>query len=317
MPKVSVLCNTYNHEAYIAQCLDGFLAQETTFDVEYLIHDDASTDNTVAILKDYDQRYPGKFKLWLETENQFSKGVGIIDLNMSRASGEYIAVCDGDDYWCDPHKLQRQVDYLDAHPECSLTVHAHRVILASDPTKATDHVYSRYEVTVSLQDILKVPAAQFAYSSYLFRHKDANYPPAYRTLGFTDLPRLIYSASIGDVHFDPRIQSVYRRGVPNSFVYRNVANSQSALANIQKRLAFYTALREELPAEQAILDQHVQESTLYLASKSRNAKLLFQTAKDIGYTKISLNRWIVLLSDLLFPRLIYAYRQHKRQNTLA
>lgn len=317
MPKVSVLCNTYNHEAYIAQCLDGFLAQETTFEVEYLIHDDASTDNTPAILKDYASRYPGKFNLWLETENQFSKGVGIIDLNMSRATGEYIAVCDGDDYWCDPHKLQRQVDYLDTHPECSLTVHAHRVILASDPTKATDQVYSPNECTVPLRSILQVPAALFAYSSYLFRRKDAHYPATYRTLGFTDLPRLIYSASIGVVHYDPRIQSVYRRGVPNSFVYRNVVNSTGALANIQKRVTFYTALRDVLPHERDILDAHVHESTLYLASKSRNAKLLFQTAKTIGYTKIPFKRWIVLLSDLYFPNLISAYRQHKRQNTLA
>lgn len=317
MPKVSILCNTYNHEAYITQCLDGFLAQTTTFEVEILIHDDASTDHTPQILQDYAQRYPDRFKLWLQRENQFSQGVGIIDLNLSRATGEYIAVCDGDDYWCDPLKLQRQVDYLDAHPECSLTVHAHRVILASDPNQATDQLYNPNECTVSMHDILKVPAAQFAYSSYLFRRNDADYLAAYRTLGFTDLPRLIYSASIGVVHYDPRVQSVYRRGVPNSFVYRNVANRQSALLNIQRRVAFYTALREELPQERALLDQHIQESTLYLASKSRNVKLLFQTAKNIGYTKIPLSRWIVLLSDLLFPQLIYAYRQHKRQNTLA
>jgi glycosyltransferase involved in cell wall biosynthesis len=317
MPKVSVLCNTYNHEAYIAQCLDSFLAQETSFEVEYLVHDDASTDRTPQILRDYDQRYPGKFKLWLQTENQFSKGIGIIDLNMSRATGDYIAVCDGDDYWCDPHKLQRQADYLDAHPECSLAVHAHRILLANDPTQTTEHKFSPIERDFTLREMLETPPTPFAYSTFMFRRKDADYGPAFRTLGYTDLPRLIYSASIGTVHYTPLIQSVYRRGVANSYVYRNVAVTGGALHHVRKRIAFYTAIRAVLPTQHDIIDTILQELTLYEAAKSKALVRLFKTAKAIGFTKIPLKRWIVLLGDLLLPGLMSVYRQHKRQRTLA
>ena len=262
-------------------------------------------------------RYPDRFTLWLQTENQFSKGIGIIDLNLSRATGEYIAVCDGDDYWCDPLKLQRQVDYLDAHPECSLTVHAHRVILASDPSQRIDQCFDSIEREVSLREILHAPSTPFAYSTFMFRRKDADYGPAYRSLGFTDLPRSIYSASIGTVHYDPRIQSVYRRGVPNSYVYQFIASTDGALANIRKRIAFYTALLDHLPSEREFLKAKVNELTLYLASKSKDVSLLLKTAQKVGWTKIPLQRWFVLVGDLVVPGLMSSYRQHKRQRTLA
>lgn len=119
-PMVSICCAAFNHAAYIAQALDSFLAQQCDFPIEILIHDDASTDGTDEILRDYQRRYPDVVKPLFEEENQYSKGVAIDPtFNYSRAQGKYIALCEGDDYWCDPEKLQRQVDFMEAHPECT------------------------------------------------------------------------------------------------------------------------------------------------------------------------------------------------------
>lgn len=118
-PLVSISCITYNHAAYIRQCLDGFIMQQTDFAYEVLIHDDCSTDGTTEIIREYAEKYPDVIKPMYETENQYSQGkpIGTSVWNLPRAKGTYVAICEGDDYWTDPLKLQKQVDILEAHSE--------------------------------------------------------------------------------------------------------------------------------------------------------------------------------------------------------
>jgi hypothetical protein len=119
-PLVSICCVTYNHAATVAQTLDGFLAQRGDMDVEILIHDDASADGTPEILRRYAQQYPNVVKPLFETENQYRKGTAMdATFNFPRATGKYIALCEGDDYWVDPHKLQKQISCLNEHPGCT------------------------------------------------------------------------------------------------------------------------------------------------------------------------------------------------------
>lgn len=119
-PLVSVWCLTYNHESYIEDALEGFLIQETDFPFEILIHDDASTDRTANIIQEYEARYPNLIKPIYQTENQYSKGNQPELFNSKRAKGEYIALCEGDDYWIDAKKLQKQVDFLQRNSEFGL-----------------------------------------------------------------------------------------------------------------------------------------------------------------------------------------------------
>ncbi|UVR29774.1 glycosyltransferase [Bacteroides fragilis] len=120
-PLVSICCITYNHVAHISQCLDGFLMQKTTFIFEILIHDDASTDGTADIIRKYVAKYPHLIKPVYQVENQYSKGVKIMSTyNYSRARGKYIALCEGDDYWIDPLKLQKQIDVLESDSSIGL-----------------------------------------------------------------------------------------------------------------------------------------------------------------------------------------------------
>lgn len=118
---VSISCITYNHAPFIRECLDGFIMQKTNFSFEVLIHDDASTDGTTEIIKEYEEKYPDIIKPLYEEENQWIKGRrGSAVFNFPRAKGKYIALCEGDDYWTDPLKLQKQVDFLEANNEYSL-----------------------------------------------------------------------------------------------------------------------------------------------------------------------------------------------------
>lgn len=119
-PLVAIKCLTYNHGAYIRQCLDGFVMQETDFTFIAIVHDDASTDNTADIIREYAEKYPDIIKPIYETENQYSKHDGSLRRVVNNAipkSVKYIAICEGDDYWTDPLKLQKQVDFLESNPE--------------------------------------------------------------------------------------------------------------------------------------------------------------------------------------------------------
>lgn len=116
-PLVSICCISYNQENYIRDAIEGFLMQKTTFPVEIIIHDDASTDATANIIRDYSEKYPDLFITIFQTENQYSKGVKPFSKYvLPKVKGKYIAACEGDDYWIDPLKLQKQVDFLERNP---------------------------------------------------------------------------------------------------------------------------------------------------------------------------------------------------------
>ena len=120
-PLVSIRCLVYNHEPYLRQCLEGFVMQKTNFPFEAIVHDDASTDGSAAIIREYAEKYPDIIKPIYETENQYSKRDGSIRRIMDEhMRGKYIAMCEGDDYWIDPQKLQKQVELLEANPNVSL-----------------------------------------------------------------------------------------------------------------------------------------------------------------------------------------------------
>lgn len=116
---VSIKCLVYNHQPYLRRCLDGFVMQKTNFAFEAIVHDDASTDGSAAIIREYAEKYPNIIRPIYETENQYSKKDGSLRRIMNAAihpNTKYIALCEGDDYWTDPLKLQKQVDFLEIHP---------------------------------------------------------------------------------------------------------------------------------------------------------------------------------------------------------
>lgn len=122
-PLVSIVCVAYNHEGTIRKALDGFLMQRTPFPIEVIVHDDASRDGTAAIVKEYAEKYPDVIVPVLQQENQYSKGRKPWLIMFPMVRGRYIAFCEGDDYWTDPLKLQKQVAVMEADENVALSFH--------------------------------------------------------------------------------------------------------------------------------------------------------------------------------------------------
>lgn len=123
-PLVAIHCLVYNHEPYLRDCFEGFVMQQTNFPFVAIVHDDASTDGSAAIIREYEDKYPHIFKPIYETENQYSKHDGSIENIMNQAidatGAQYVAICEGDDYWTDPLKLQKQVDFMEENIDYGL-----------------------------------------------------------------------------------------------------------------------------------------------------------------------------------------------------
>lgn len=123
-PLVSVSCLVYNHEPYLRQCFEGFVIQRTNFKFEVLVHDDASTDGSPEIIREYVERYPHLFKPMFQRVNLYSKDCNsVVRIQRERALGKYFTFCEGDDYWTEPYKLQRQFDFMEMHPDFSFCFH--------------------------------------------------------------------------------------------------------------------------------------------------------------------------------------------------
>ena len=127
-PLVAVHCLVYNHAPYLRDCFEGVVMQQTNFPFVAIVHDDASTDGSAAIICEYEQKYPHIFKPIYQQENVYRKGGfsainDIMNTAIEDTGAKYVAMCEGDDYWTDPLKLQKQVDFMEANPECSMCFH--------------------------------------------------------------------------------------------------------------------------------------------------------------------------------------------------
>lgn len=154
IPLVSICCITYNHQNYIRKAIEGFLLQKVDFAIEIIIHDDASIDGTRGILLEYKEKFPDLIHLILQKENQYSKGNKPLNKYVfPLAKGRYIAVCEGDDYWTDPYKLQKQIDFLEKKPDLVYCYHSASVLdfngdlIENDP--GTDIINVPPERTIS------------------------------------------------------------------------------------------------------------------------------------------------------------------------
>jgi len=215
--KVSVACTAFNHGAYIRDALEGFVSQKTDFPFEVLINDDASTDDTAAVIREYAEKYPAIIRPFCQERNLYSQGVNIYDTVLYPAArGQYIALCEGDDYWSDPEKLQRQADFLDAHPDYSACVHNTLLHYTDDSRPDAPLFTGREEQDVAFETVVRGMAGAFHTSSIMARREFLLSPPDFRAVafrrGFTDYPVGIWLTMRGRVRYLDRCMSVYRVG---------------------------------------------------------------------------------------------------------
>ena len=232
---VSICCSTYNHEKYISDAIESFLMQKTNFKFEILIHDDASTDSTPEIIKKYELKYPEIIKPLYQTENQYSKGIKVGQINRARAKGKYIAVCEGDDYWIDPYKLQKQVDYMEAHPGCSLCVHAAYRVSPSKKKLVKPIRPSKKSRIFKVEEIISGGGGLFATNSNMYRTiLVRDMPEFYIKAPVGDYPMAIYLALLGEVYYMDEYMSAYRTNVPNSWTNRTMRDIKKKAEHVKK-----------------------------------------------------------------------------------
>lgn len=321
--RVSIICTAFNHENFIRDALDSFLAQKTDFPFEVIVTDDASTDSTPEILKQYAEQYPDQIRFFHQEKNLFSQGINVIDeVIVPNARGEYYAFCEGDDYWTDPEKLQLQVDFLDRHPDYTACVHNTTCHYCDSGTPDTLLIPPSGDHDIPFDVVVRNITHAFHTSSILVRAKYVAEPPDFQQVSFlhggvTDYPMGIWFALNGNVRFLDRTMSVYR--------LKSCADSWSSLckADYAHRLDFvigeiemFHALIPHLTPEQEAIARSVlterEYELFYLQGETK--KMLQAPYRKLFYAE-PMSFKMKHFTKLLFPKLYEFYRK-KRGYTL-
>ncbi|MDO4218971.1 MAG: glycosyltransferase [Synergistaceae bacterium] len=214
---VDIWCLVYNHEKYLHSALDGMLMQRTNFPYRIIIHDDASTDNSAKIIKEYQRQFPDKIIAIFEAENQMQKGVSFFRKMLANATAKYIAYCEGDDYWIDKNKLQKQVTYLETHQDCVSCYHnilpvnefgQYDESLRKGYVYLKDGDYTKKEIR---SFVLKTQLASLVMKNYLtfFNENDIQVYQGVKCNG--DRRILLLCGILGRVHYLSDVMAAHRR----------------------------------------------------------------------------------------------------------
>lgn len=245
---VTIKCLVYNHEPYLRKCLDGFVMQQTTFPFEAIVHDDASTDNSAEIIREYAEKYPDIIKPILETENQYSKEDGSLSRIMREAArGKYIALCEGDDYWTDPHKLQMQVSFLESNPDYTMCCHGAK---NENEDGLIWFTTNNGHNNPSVCEIIEGGGGMIPTMSIVYRNslsgglKDFN-----EGISIGDYPLNIYCALKGKVMFMDDVMGIHTLGAKDSWHVR-IANDKGKYESFLKEKARWLDKVNDITNEQ-------------------------------------------------------------------
>jgi glycosyltransferase involved in cell wall biosynthesis len=210
VPVVSVFSWAYNHVEFIRESIDSILMQETTFPVEIIIHDDASTDGTANIIREYEGKYPQLFRNILHLDNQHSCGRSVMEALFAIPKGNFIALTHGDDYWTNPHKLQTQADYLSKWPSCAGCFHRARVV-DDKGSVIQEEFFVADQEHYDFKSCLTVLSKQYATCSMMVRTETVRNPSAWLRRKPVDMFLELQVARYGTIAFIDKNMADYRR----------------------------------------------------------------------------------------------------------
>lgn len=254
-PLVAIHCLVYNHEPYLRDCLEGFVMQQTNFPFVAIVHDDASTDNSAAIIREYEEKYPHIFKPIYEIENQYSKRDGSLERIMNEAieatCAKYVAMCEGDDYWTNPLKLQKQVEILEADESlmlcctnCSVVDNHSVEIQAVRGGVVRDDIAGRYNLRDFFRDNHQYPTLSVVYRRTHTEEISEKYART-RNAFLGDWTLWICLLIYGDAYFLNEVTCAYRVN-PTS-----VTHTVNRVARAKANRDIDLAVADILPSEYA------------------------------------------------------------------
>ena len=304
---VSICCLVYNHEKYLRKCLDGFVMQKTNFKYEVLIHDDASTDSSADIIREYEKKYPDIIKPIYQKENQYSKGVKISwEYQYPRANGKYIAWCEGDDYWCDENKLQLQFDTMENDNDIAISFH--KVQLINEDGSLINEYYPNGDIDISvlspkrfMREMSEKDSYPFQTSSYFARTKfikeiNNNRPEFMEKAKVGDVPLMLYMITKGNVMYINRVMSHYRINSVGSWSSTNRNKKEKMIIQQKNDITVYNLYNEYSKRE-------FQE---YIDLIIRNKEFLIYITEG-NYKKIINNDYKMFFENLPIKQRIYYY----------
>ena len=281
-PAVSVCIQTYQHERYIKRCLDSILSQQTSFDFEILVGEDDSNDRTREICIEYADKYPDKVRLFLHSRENNIKIAGLptgrfnLVYNFFQANGVYIALCEGDDYWEDPDKLQKQYEFMEANPDCSVCFTAALYRNDAKPTKSFVKKPTNYDTgkKYTLTDSI---------------YKGGGFMPTptvfFRTMYASQLPEWFYESPVGDMPLSLFLGTVGKYGYLDfvGSVYRvNASSSWNSTMRFKKRRKVVQGILKMLDAFNKYTEFEYQREV-----KKEKKRIIFNDRKSVIKRAIS------------------------------
>lgn len=302
---VSVLCLAYNHEKYIRQALNSMVSQKVDFKFEVIVHDDASTDGTTEIIREFEKKYPDIIKPIYQKENQYSKSVSIFsEYLIPKATGKYFALCECDDFWTSEYKLQKQVEYMEQHPECSLCIHNaihvdidNNVIGRVQTTKSGNRTFTCEEVVLGDGHFC-------ATNSILAPLKYIKEAPDYFKKLTLDYIWQIRLASEGDTYCFEEEMSAYRVGVANSWTEK--MTSKKAKDDLAK---LYRNINQTLDEFDEV-NEYKYHDAVEKSQIMRSFQILYMTR---NFQELKKEPYISCVSEINFTikmRIIYWLGMH-------
>lgn len=266
-PKLSVVCLAYNHAPFIRQALDSMMMQKTSFPFEVIIHDDASADGTADIIKEYAEKYPEVIKPICQTENQWGKKNIWREIVFPLIRGQYVIYCEGDDYFTDENKFQKQADFLDSHPDFSVCFHP--VLVKWEDKSQPDTIFPskknrRNKTVLTFKDLIKENFMQTNSVMYRWRFHTAPLNLIPDSILPGDWFLHLLHAQIGKIGFLPDVMAVYRKQ-RGGIWYGAGKQAEWYLNMFFPRINFYEAVKKQFGINMLDLFYSIVFSTYYAA----------------------------------------------------
>ena len=301
-PKVSVICTVYNHQKYISKALDSFLLQETDFPFEIIVHDDSSTDNSARIIEKYATKYPDIVIPIYQKDNKTSKGHNLMtEYILPRINGEYVAFCEGDDYWVKRNKLQLMSDYMDENPSCSLVSHLTQMINMSTGSKTIFNPRFLLSGGIIKNDEIIIETNLIHTSSFFLRKAFfLRNMQILQSITLYDAVYVMLAATEGHVYLIPEVMSVYRYRTEGSWSCR-IADDDKKLIDVRKDLIKSARLINKYRGykyNKAFLERNRRATFEIYMIQGDISKLKKKKFRDL-YKKMSVTDHVMVLIRLL------------------